>query len=122
MGHWVSSQSIKSCEWPEDARIKMTFASASVNSDLAVTADKCYGLGAHKYPYRIPTESFSFIENVLPTFTCTNLVSNHTFRSDNMREMQCLYQVSSTKLLMGGHQDKLLELDLTKMKETVIVS
>lgn len=39
-----------------------------------------------------------------------------------MLEMQCLYQESPTKLLMGGHQDKLLELDITKMVETVIVS
>lgn len=39
-----------------------------------------------------------------------------------MNDMQCLYQVSSNKLLMGGHQKKLLELDLNKMKETIIVS
>lgn len=39
-----------------------------------------------------------------------------------MTDMQCLFQVNATKLLMGGHQDKLLELDLNKMMETVIVS
>ncbi|XP_028168558.1 PAN2-PAN3 deadenylation complex catalytic subunit PAN2 [Ostrinia furnacalis] len=47
-------------------------------------------------------------------------IPKNTYRSDNMTDMQCLYQVSTTKLLMGGHQDKLLELDLTKMKDTVI--
>ncbi|KAL0883341.1 hypothetical protein ABMA27_016748 [Loxostege sticticalis] len=47
-------------------------------------------------------------------------IPKNTFRSDNMTDMQCLYQVSTTKLLMGGHQDKLLELDLTSMKDTVI--
>ncbi|KAJ2948950.1 hypothetical protein O0L34_g5888 [Tuta absoluta] len=44
----------------------------------------------------------------------------YTYRSDHMTDMQCLYQVSKTKLLMGGHQDKLLDLDLNKMVETVI--
>lgn len=39
-----------------------------------------------------------------------------------MTDMQCLFQVNSNKFLMGGHQDKLLELDLNKMAETVIVS
>lgn len=39
-----------------------------------------------------------------------------------MTDMQCLFQVSSSKLLMGGHQDKLIDLDLTKMTETAIVS
>ncbi|KAL4707760.1 hypothetical protein ACJJTC_001706 [Scirpophaga incertulas] len=48
-------------------------------------------------------------------------IPKHTYRSNNMTDMQCLYHVSTHKLLMGGHQDKLLELDLTKMKETVIL-
>ncbi|CAH0398456.1 unnamed protein product [Chilo suppressalis] len=47
-------------------------------------------------------------------------IPKNTYKSANMTDMQCLYQVSTTKLLMGGHQDKLLELDLTKMKEIVI--
>ncbi|XP_037294341.1 PAN2-PAN3 deadenylation complex catalytic subunit PAN2 isoform X2 [Manduca sexta] len=44
----------------------------------------------------------------------------HTYRSNNMTDMQCLFQLSSSKLLMGGHQDKLINLDLNKMTETVI--
>ncbi|XP_075977787.1 PAN2-PAN3 deadenylation complex catalytic subunit PAN2 isoform X2 [Anticarsia gemmatalis] len=47
-------------------------------------------------------------------------IPKHTHKSANMIDMQCLYQVSTTKLLMGGHQDKLIDLDLTKMIETVI--
>lgn len=39
-----------------------------------------------------------------------------------MTDMQCLYQASSTKLILGGHQNKLIALDLTKMSETIIVS
>lgn len=49
-------------------------------------------------------------------------MANNTSRSPNMTDMQCLYQVNSTKLLMGGHQDKLIDLDLNKMVETIIVS
>ncbi|KAM3962664.1 PAN2-PAN3 deadenylation complex catalytic subunit PAN2 [Aphomia sociella] len=47
-------------------------------------------------------------------------IPKHTYRSNNMTDMQCLFQVSPTKFLMGGHQDKLLDLDLNKMAETVI--
>ncbi|XP_053609702.1 PAN2-PAN3 deadenylation complex catalytic subunit PAN2 isoform X2 [Plodia interpunctella] len=47
-------------------------------------------------------------------------IPKHTFRSQNMTDMQCLYQVSPTKLMMGGHQEKLIDLDLTKMIETVL--
>ncbi|XP_038209667.1 PAN2-PAN3 deadenylation complex catalytic subunit PAN2 isoform X1 [Zerene cesonia] len=44
----------------------------------------------------------------------------HTHTSENMTEMQCLFQPSPTKLLMGGHQDKLIDFDVTKMTESVI--
>ncbi|XP_004924145.2 PAN2-PAN3 deadenylation complex catalytic subunit PAN2 isoform X1 [Bombyx mori] len=47
-------------------------------------------------------------------------IPKHTHKSPNMTDMQCLYQVNSTKLLMGGHQDKLIDLDLNKMVETII--
>lgn len=39
-----------------------------------------------------------------------------------MTDMQCLFHVNSSKLLMGGHQNKLIDLDITKMVENVIVS
>ncbi|XP_013144008.1 PREDICTED: PAB-dependent poly(A)-specific ribonuclease subunit PAN2 isoform X2 [Papilio polytes] len=47
-------------------------------------------------------------------------IPKHTFRSESMNDMQCLLQVSPTKLMLGGHQRKLLELDVTKMTETII--
>nr|XP_049694171.1 PAN2-PAN3 deadenylation complex catalytic subunit PAN2 isoform X3 [Helicoverpa armigera] len=47
-------------------------------------------------------------------------IPKRTFKSPNMTDMQCIFQVSSTKLMMGGHQDKLIDLDLNKMAETAI--
>ncbi|CAH2048481.1 unnamed protein product, partial [Iphiclides podalirius] len=47
-------------------------------------------------------------------------IPKHTHRSQNMIDMQCLFQVNPTKLMMGGHQNNLLELDLNKMSETVL--
>ncbi|CAH2096423.1 unnamed protein product [Euphydryas editha] len=47
-------------------------------------------------------------------------IPKHTHKSPNMLDMQCLFQVNSHKFLIGGHQDKLLELDINKMTETVI--
>ncbi|KAJ0176776.1 hypothetical protein K1T71_007955 [Dendrolimus kikuchii] len=47
-------------------------------------------------------------------------IPKRTYKSQNMTDMQCLYQVSSTKLMMGGHQAKLIDLDLNRMAETVI--
>ncbi|XP_063384251.1 PAN2-PAN3 deadenylation complex catalytic subunit PAN2 [Cydia fagiglandana] len=67
------------------------------------------------------------MENGIYALTKTSLrhqirrgIPKHTHRSRNMTDMQCLYQVNSTKLMMGGHQDKLIDLDLTKLVETVI--
>ncbi|CAH2230052.1 jg20261 [Pararge aegeria aegeria] len=47
-------------------------------------------------------------------------IPRHTYKSPNMEDMQCLFQVDTHKVLMGGHQDKLLELDLNKWVENVI--
>ncbi|XP_013164352.1 PREDICTED: PAB-dependent poly(A)-specific ribonuclease subunit PAN2 isoform X1 [Papilio xuthus] len=47
-------------------------------------------------------------------------IPKHTYRSLNMIDMQCLLQVNSTKLMMGGHQKKLLEFDIAKFTENVI--
>ncbi|XP_034247710.1 PAN2-PAN3 deadenylation complex catalytic subunit PAN2 isoform X2 [Thrips palmi] len=41
-----------------------------------------------------------------------------THCSENMVEMQCMLQTSPTSLLMGGHQDKLIQFDLTQGIET----
>uniref|UniRef100_A0A2H1X1K5 SFRICE_013878 n=1 Tax=Spodoptera frugiperda TaxID=7108 RepID=A0A2H1X1K5_SPOFR len=47
-------------------------------------------------------------------------IPKRTFKSPNMTDMQCLFQVSATKLMMGGHQNKLIDLDLNRMSETAI--
>lgn len=44
------------------------------------------------------------------------------FRSTQMQEMQCMLQMSPTRLLMGGHQDKLIDFNLNLCKETMSVS
>ncbi|PSN30631.1 hypothetical protein C0J52_22424 [Blattella germanica] len=41
-----------------------------------------------------------------------------THSSDNMEEMQCQLQISRDVLLMGGHQDKIIEFNLTQGQET----
>ncbi|XP_041979017.1 PAN2-PAN3 deadenylation complex catalytic subunit PAN2 [Aricia agestis] len=67
------------------------------------------------------------VENGIFALTKTSLrhqirrgIPKHTHKSKSMSDMQCLYQVSSHKLLMGGHQDKLIDLDLNKMVENII--
>lgn len=39
------------------------------------------------------------------------------FRSQNMIDMQCMLQCGS-RLLMGGHQEKIIDFNLTQGKET----
>ncbi|XP_071868052.1 PAN2-PAN3 deadenylation complex catalytic subunit PAN2 isoform X2 [Bombus fervidus] len=41
--------------------------------------------------------------------------------SPNMIDMQCMLHVSPTRLLMGGHQKKIIDFDLTRGKETGLV-
>jgi PAB-dependent poly(A)-specific ribonuclease subunit 2 len=38
-----------------------------------------------------------------------------------MEEMQCQLQISRDVLLMGGHQDKLIEFNLNQGQETNVV-
>lgn len=38
-----------------------------------------------------------------------------------MNDMQCMLQISPTRLLMGGHQDKIVDFNLTRGKETGLV-
>ncbi|XP_066994616.1 PAN2-PAN3 deadenylation complex catalytic subunit PAN2 [Anabrus simplex] len=44
-----------------------------------------------------------------------------THSSDNMEEMQCLLQTSPDTLLMGGHQEKIIEFNLTQGQETNVL-
>ena len=36
--------------------------------------------------------------------------------------MQCMLQISPTRLLMGGHQEKLIDFNLTRYTPTGLVS
>ncbi|XP_033339230.2 PAN2-PAN3 deadenylation complex catalytic subunit PAN2 isoform X1 [Megalopta genalis] len=40
-----------------------------------------------------------------------------THMSANMTDMQCMLQVCSTRILMGGHQDEIIDFDLVTAKE-----
>ncbi|XP_034178278.2 PAN2-PAN3 deadenylation complex catalytic subunit PAN2 isoform X1 [Osmia lignaria lignaria] len=44
-----------------------------------------------------------------------------THMSPNMIDMQCMLQISPTRLLMGGHQEKIIDFNLTRGKETGLV-
>ncbi|XP_026294129.1 PAN2-PAN3 deadenylation complex catalytic subunit PAN2 isoform X1 [Frankliniella occidentalis] len=44
-----------------------------------------------------------------------------THCSENMVEMQCMLQTSPTSLLMGGHQDKIIQFDLAQGIETGLI-
>ncbi|XP_076240982.1 PAN2-PAN3 deadenylation complex catalytic subunit PAN2 isoform X3 [Calliopsis andreniformis] len=45
-----------------------------------------------------------------------------THTSSNMVDMQCMLQISPTRLLMGGHQEKIIDFNLTRGKETGVVN
>ncbi|XP_020281533.1 PAB-dependent poly(A)-specific ribonuclease subunit PAN2 isoform X2 [Pseudomyrmex gracilis] len=44
-----------------------------------------------------------------------------THTSVNMQDMQCMLQISPTRLLLGGHQDKIIDFNLTRGKESGLV-
>lgn len=44
-----------------------------------------------------------------------------THVSSNMSEMQCMLQMSPTRILMGGHRDKLIDFNLQICKETQVI-
>lgn len=45
-----------------------------------------------------------------------------THRSANMINMLCMHQLSADRLIMGGHQDQLIELDLNTLTEVQLAS
>lgn len=48
-------------------------------------------------------------------------IPKFTHRSSNMIDMQCMLQLSN-RLIIGGHQDDIIDLDLATMTETKAVS
>lgn len=49
-------------------------------------------------------------------------IPKFTHRSSNMNDMQCMLQMSPNRLVVGGHQDDIIDLDLATMTETKSVS
>ncbi|CAH1116888.1 unnamed protein product [Phaedon cochleariae] len=45
----------------------------------------------------------------------------YTHLSMNMNEMQCMLQMSSSRFIIGGHQDKLIDFNLTACKESMVI-
>lgn len=43
-------------------------------------------------------------------------------RSVNMNEMHCMLQLTPSRILLGGQQDKLIDYNLDLCKETMLVS
>lgn len=48
-------------------------------------------------------------------------IPKHTHRSKNLTDALCMFPISPTRLLIGGHQTSLIDLDLTTMTEQSVV-
>lgn len=49
-------------------------------------------------------------------------IPKHTHRSKNLTDALCMFSPSQTRLLIGGHQPNLIDLDLTSMTEQALVN
>lgn len=49
-------------------------------------------------------------------------IPKFTYRSMNMTNMLCMLQMAPNRIIMGGHQDMLIDFDLTTATETKLVS
>lgn len=49
-------------------------------------------------------------------------IPKFTHRSANMNNMLCMLQITNDRLIMGGHQEDIIDLDLASMTETKLVN
>lgn len=49
-------------------------------------------------------------------------IPKYTHRSENMTDMLCMIQMAPDRIVMGGHQDVIIDLDLNTFTETNAVS
>uniref|UniRef100_T1JEQ0 PAN2-PAN3 deadenylation complex catalytic subunit PAN2 n=1 Tax=Strigamia maritima TaxID=126957 RepID=T1JEQ0_STRMM len=88
-----------------------------------------YGLGMQKYT-SFQVHANNEVRQILPIENgILALMSNslrcqsrqgipiYTYSTEAMQEMQCMMQTTESTLLMGGHQDNLLEIDLNRIEE-----
>lgn len=76
-----------------------------------------------------PVRQIEFVENGILCLTDSSLrfqlrrgIPKQTHRSKSMLNTHCMLRISPEKLLIGGHQDQLIEFDLTTFTETSSVS
>lgn len=92
-----------------------------------------YGGGMQKYTsFQVhaneEVREIATVESGILALTSTSLrhqirrgIPKFTHRSSNMIDMLCMLQMSSTRFILGGHQDQLIDFDLANVVEKSLV-